>query len=293
MEDLDYMDNLITLHNQSFQELFVDVHDNDLYIEEPVDNSVIDEEAVDDPDEENVAQNRANEEQEGNADRGEGGRRRVRKMSKVHVTNKLHHLKHYREMAVAFGPPVGLWCAKFEGRMKIFRRHSAICCNFRNPPLTMAKMFQLSSLSAQLGNSEEYLDFQRGNVMTARHSSHKDLLMTVGLNGGDEIIYTNSATFHGEEYRPSLFVCLPGDPSTEENFGLIKNVIVAAKEVLLVIAPWKNEGLSPRLNAYHVIPDNRPLILLRSRSLRHFRCIAPWNPQDSEEIYLSMRTVLV
>ncbi|KAK3928226.1 Uronate isomerase [Frankliniella fusca] len=383
--DLDRMDEMIELHNQSFKELFVDAHGDDFYIEEPFDNLLnneLEEQAVDEPEGENAYQNVYDRVQEGEEQQGIAGRagaHRGPRRKKVHITNKLHHLKHYREMALAFGPPVRMWCAKFEGRMKIFRQHASICCNFKNPPMTMAKMFQLSSLTAMLGNADESLDFQRGTVMSTINSSHRELLKNEGLNDTDEVMYTNCATLNGEEYRPNLFVCLPGDPSTEIGFALMKDsrrrwrrvaersgdpkqsrgrapfagiasahvpilpvceildvlkrdvsllipffdawaarlllcfgsplrsathrhlrresfitsVIVVRKEVFLVLTPWKNEGLCPRLNAYHVVPDNRPLVLLRPKLLRHFRCIAPWTAKNSEALYLSMRIVLV
>ncbi|KAK3925258.1 LexA repressor [Frankliniella fusca] len=297
--DLDRMDEMIELHNQSFKELLVDAHGDDFYIEEPFDNLLnneLEEQAVDEPEGENAYQNVYDRVQEGEEQQGIVGRagaHRGPRRKKVHVTNKLQHLKHYREMALAFGPPVRMWCAKFEGRMKIFRQHASICCNFKNPPMTMAKMFQLSSLTAMLGNADESLDFQRGTVMSTINSSHRELLKNEGLNDTDEVMYTNCATLNGEEYRPNLFVCLPGDPSTEIGFALITSVIVVRKEVFLVLTPWKNEGLCPRLNAYHVVPDNRPLVLLRPKLLRHFRCIAPWTAKNSEALYLSMRIVLV
>ncbi|KAK3926385.1 DNA polymerase III subunit alpha [Frankliniella fusca] len=150
-----------TPHNQSFKELFVDAHGDDFYIEEPFDNlfnNELEEQAVDEPEGENAYQNVYDSVQEGEEQQGIAGRagaHRGPRRKKVHITNKLHHLKHFREMALAFGPPVRMWCAKFEGRMKIFKQHASICCNFKNLPMIMAKMFQLSSLTAMLGNADK------------------------------------------------------------------------------------------------------------------------------------------
>ncbi|KAJ1531357.1 hypothetical protein ONE63_000041 [Megalurothrips usitatus] len=276
VDDLQFMDGLITDHNQMFQHLFVDVQQQ---VEVEVEN---DQDVSEDDAPAAVGEQDA------------GRRRNKKKLSRVHVTNKLHHLKHLLEMALSHGPPVRLWCAKFEARMKIFRQHAAVCCNFKNPTMTMAKMFQLSSLSAQLGNAEEFLTFHRGNQLRVENTHHKALLNGAGLHDAVEIVFTNSATLNGEEYRPGLFACLPGDHASRPEFALITDVIVNSNDLLLVLRPWENAGLSPKYNCFQVKPiDGQALLLLNAKSLRHFRCIAPWTSLDTDDIYMSLRTVLV
>ncbi|XP_052122295.1 uncharacterized protein LOC113211347 [Frankliniella occidentalis] len=222
-------------------------------------------------------------------------KKKKKKERTVHVTNKLHHLTHYPEMIRKFGNPVRMWCAKFEGRLKIFRQHSSICCNFKNIPKTMARMFQLSNLKTLINTKEEvFLEHHRGFTVNLANSSYSNILRP--LTSQDKVIITNSASLHGEEYRPGLFVAVPS-PNRDPLFAVIKVVVVAGKDIILIAAPWRNLGVSPRFNAFEVIPETdkemRQDLAINVRSLANFRCIAPWTFPRSNKTYVSLRTVLV
>jgi len=208
-EDIDRLEVLITEHNDSFMRLFVHNQDSEI---DPVE-----EVGIDVPDD---------DDKDGNFDADDPGeevvQERGRKMRKVYVNNTIHHLKHYPEMMRQYRPVVRLWCAKFEGRMKIFRQHASICNNFRNIPLTMSKMFQLSNVKSLLGEfCDEFLDYQKGYSKSVGVSTSQMLFQEEGLADNGTVIYTNSATVYGVDYRPGLFVCLRNLPSNEPNFALV------------------------------------------------------------------------
>ncbi|KAK3909351.1 V(D)J recombination-activating protein 1 [Frankliniella fusca] len=233
-EDINRLEDLITEHNDNFMRLFV--HNQDSVIEVQGDeDSDFD---ADDPGEEVL--------QETEQETG-------RKMSKVYVTNTLHHLKHYPEMMRQYGPVVRFWCAKFEGRMKIFRQHASICNNFRNIPMTMSKMFQLSNVKTASGEfCDNFLDYQKGYSKSVGVSSHQILFHKEGLADTDTVIYTNSATVNGVEYRPGLFVCLGNSPSNQPKFALVIKVIVSNKNVFLILKPWETIGKCTKYNDFKV-----------------------------------------
>ncbi|KAK3908574.1 hypothetical protein KUF71_003386 [Frankliniella fusca] len=231
-EDLVRLQILIFQHNKKFQELFVESREGNYEAET--------EENVDDPDNEMYVTAMEQEESEDQAANP--------KPFKVHVINKLHHLTHYPEMIKEFGPLVRTWCAKFEGRMKIFRQHAAICCNFKNPPKTMAEMFQLSNMNSFFNCGQERdIEFQKGCQLLVSESHYFDELVEVNLAPNQVIISTNYAVLNGEEYRPGLFVSID-----KQKFALIDEVFVANKEVFLDIKPWTTIHRSPKYNTFQV-----------------------------------------
>ncbi|KAK3924655.1 BEACH domain-containing protein C2 [Frankliniella fusca] len=279
--DLDRLSIIIYQHHELFMKLFINKPQlpTENQEEEAVDDIAgIDEETIDDVPEE-PAQNDQN--------------KTKKKTWNVYVTNKVHQMTHLPEMMRKFGPAVRMWCGKFEGRMKIFRQHASICCNFQNPPKTMAAMFQLSTLKPIITEEEEFnVDYQsHGPKMVARDSIHGASLIRCGLSEDEPITYTNSATLNGEEYRPGLFVCLPDSVLTRPIFAIISDVIVTNKALFLVTKPWTNVGLSARYNAFKCVPQVfSEYKVLNVLSLTHFRCIAPWSV-GLNDVYISMKTV--
>ncbi|KAK3907192.1 Replication factor C large subunit [Frankliniella fusca] len=269
--DITLLEDLIYCHNELFFKLFISGREN-LEMLEVEDSEAVDGD-LEPPGTENVLP-------------------QASKQRKVYVTNKLHHLTHYPEMIRKFGNPVRMWCAKFEGRLKIFRQHSSVCCNFKNIPKTMARMFQLSNLKPLINSNDEvYIEHHRGETVTVSNSQYKGILRSV--TDEHQVILTNSASLHGEEYRPGLFVALPS-LNRLPLFGLINEVIVAGKEIFVVTAPWRNLGISERFHAYEMTPETneqaRQVVAINVRSLANFRCIAPWTA-GGDEVFLSPRTV--
>ncbi|KAK3920433.1 Zinc finger protein 75A [Frankliniella fusca] len=287
-EDLDRLDTLLCKHNELFQKLFIDSNrgENMVVVDDPPNEMPLEdqEENVDDP--------------EVMVDHSEDAANisRKKKPWKVYVTNKLHQIKHLPEMMRDFGPAVRLWCAKFEGRLKIFRMHSHICCNFINPPKTMAAMFQLSTLKSII---TEYDDFpveyrQYGPPIKVSDSIHSQLLLQAGEVADEIVAYANGATLYGEDYRKGLFVSLPTSTILRPCFGMIKDVIVCKKTLYVLTQSWKNIGLNQRVNAFQVIPpeDFSSSELYNVKKLPNYRCIAPWTIGLSD-VYLSVRTIMM
>ncbi|KAK3918074.1 Cannabinoid receptor 1 [Frankliniella fusca] len=275
-DDLQELESLIFCHNSSFQELFI-------VEEHPNVRGENEDENVDEPDDELfvtvVEQDETTQEQAVS-----------QKPFKVHVINKLHHLKHYPDMIREFGPLVRMWCAKFEGRMKIFRQHSAICCNFKNPPKTMADMFQLSNMNSFFSSGEERdIEFQKGKTYCVSESEYFDELAAVNLPPNQMISSTNAAVLNGEEYRCGLFVC-----TSKHQFAIIHEVLVSNKELFLIVKPWQTIQKSPRYNSFQVIPsEDSNMCVVNVLNMSSFRCIAPWNVTHQSDIYLSLRTLVL
>ncbi|KAK3924452.1 Chorion transcription factor Cf2 [Frankliniella fusca] len=282
-EDLDHLETLIFRHHELFKILYID-QVVELEREEVQLNENLEQPGEEPELDENIEENEDEDEEQDEHE--EPQRRRSKQKLTVHITNKFHHLKHYPDMIRKYGPAVRVWCAKFEGRLKIFRRHAAICCNFKNIPKTMAQMFQLSNV------------IQDGEEDSVQHSNGISVLIcdvegaedVTGLTGADKILATNSASLFGEEYRPGLFVSLSDTHAPQ--FALISKVFVHEKIVYLQVKPWKTLCLSAKYNCFRVAPDDDATVqFINARNLSNFRAIAPWSPYDGRcDIYLSMRT---
>lgn len=249
--DDELLEQLIFDHNDLFFDLFIEpeeAEDDDFEEEDDA------EPAVDEPDEVDGAQEDGAQVdvEEGNGVEGENTNPFV-----VYITNKLHHLKHYPGMIRKYANPVRIWCAKFEARLKIFRQHSAVCCNFKNPPKTMSKMFQLSNLkSIKSDLRDDNVEHTKEISLLVKDSIYCEFLRGENLQDEDVISFVKSATVNGEEYRSGLFVCLPGSSREQPKFALINDVVVVDEtSVILIVRPWKTLERSAKYNTFVVCPE--------------------------------------
>ncbi|KAE8749125.1 hypothetical protein FOCC_FOCC004033 [Frankliniella occidentalis] len=212
----------------------------------------------------------------------------------IHLFNKLHHLKHYVYLMKRFGPIVRFWCAKFEGSLKIFRQYAAICCNFKNPPKTMAQMFQLSHLWSIISTAEDdddtMMEFGSTTEMSLENVEHRNLLEEAGIT---QFSVTNMAMINGEEYRPGLFLAFKEPQARVPEFAIITDIYVVDKRTAyFALKPWKST-LSGKYNAYKISADETSAPFLRNvLSLENFRPIASWNLK-SGDMYLAPRTQIL
>lgn len=290
-QDVDALDVSVYKHNELFKKLFIDTpvqlqpEDGD---EEPQDYDQFyeseNEDEVDDPgeaesDDENVR----------------AAARQRRKMI-IYMINKMHHLKHSCEQIRKYGPTVRMWCAKFEGRLKIFRQHSAVCCNFKNVPKTMAQMFQLSNVSSLWDEEEQSIECRAGeNVQVKNMYLERQLFLNLGFSDSEMFVLSPAAIVNGEEYRPGLFVRLVSNRRHLPVFAMIVKVYVdlASKSVHLYVNRWNVDCFSLKYNCHKVSPIvDGDFSLVNVFALANFRAIAPWFVSEDSSIYLSLRTGL-
>lgn len=302
LADLDRLEGLIFQHHELFKSLFVDTPielerevvravavdpEGQVFVPEE-EEGLYDTEETADEDEEPEAEAEGEGQDEGQA----RVRRRLKKLI-IHMTNKLHHLTHYCEKTRQFGPAIRMWCAKFEGRLKIFRQHAAAVCNFKNIPKTMAEMFQLSNV-IQEGDEEMELEFHKVTECSVGDLGIlRPLFHNINLDDSKIVLSTNSATLCGEEYRPGLFVRTATSvaPRYSPHFAIINNVYVHEHTIYLLVKPWKVVCLSARYNCYRVVPDDTSVYsVVNVKNLANYRAIAPWSPCETTDIFLSVRT---
>ncbi|KAK3919924.1 Protein HIR1 [Frankliniella fusca] len=277
------LENLIYRHNQVFHELFVTFND---------DHNV---ETVDDVDDFDIEEN-----EEDSIDQGDHGRRRIQRRRKKlkKGINKLHHLMHYPQQMREKGPMIRLWCARFEGRHRIIRKHSGVQPNFKNPPKTMARMFQLSTLGSVI-----FITGPRENVISGGEKQSLECtpycakLLQAGFLAKSQVTLAKSVEVCGEDYSVGHFVNLKDESTAIPSFAIILDVIVKSDkcdDVFLAVRKCKNNGLSRRYNSYSISNDfDKDTIIVKIANLAHHRVIAPWTPVNDNEVnlYLHPRTV--
>ncbi len=196
-----------------------------------------------------------------------------------------------------------LFC-RFEGRHRIFRKHSGVQSNFKNPPKTMARMFQLSTLGSTLSKTKSRLTQVHTSGATiglVRHSPYRDLLALKGLQDEDEVKLAQSVEVCGLTYHSGLFVVLTGGTEWLPTFGLITDILVLKKDaewsrIVLAVIRCQNQGRSAMYNCFSVSDDfTAPVSLVDREDLLHHRPIAPWTaalPSEPSGLHLYPRELL-
>ncbi|KAK3929434.1 Zinc finger protein 423 [Frankliniella fusca] len=281
------LENLIYRHNKMFHELFVTFDANDPNVDAVnEDDFDIEEDEVEN---ENLGDENIDDREEDRQNVGRGQTRRKRKKLKKGI-NKLHHLLHYPQQMREKGPLVRLWCARFEGRHRIFRKHSAVQSNFKNPPKTMARMFQLSTLGSILsrtGTRETVIS--GGEEHTVLSTEYCAKLVEAGFLPTTHVILAKAVEVCGEEFSAGLFVHLKDESSSSPSFAVIVGIIVKSEnhDVYLAVSKCKNNGLSSRYNAYHISNDfDKDTAIVKVTSLAHRHAIAPWTPVGDQDVNL-------
>ncbi|KAK3920373.1 Zinc finger protein SHOOT GRAVITROPISM 5, partial [Frankliniella fusca] len=267
-DDIVKLEGLIYEHNKLFHDIFVS-HD------ENVDDEI---NAEGDMDEE-----REDEDEDVDEDEEQIGPRRPQSRKLKKGINKMHHWMHYSQIIRQKGPLIRLWCARFEARHRIFRKHSSVQSNFKNVPKTMARVFQLSTLSGivlRTGSRGVIVAQSSGICSTVNKSIYCDLLLQNGFKGDEELRTVQSAEVCGEEYSSGLFVSLKRT-CRQPVFGLIIDIIVKSSmesQAFLVVSRPVNIAFKQRFNAYQISNTFSEVNeLVEVRNLSNHRPLAAWS----------------
>lgn len=166
----------------------------------------------------------------------------------------------------------------------------------------MAKMFQLSTLGSVLSRTSwrKPMFIGPAEKLHIKNSPYHDSLLRLGFSEDSLISVTKSVELCGIEYSVDLFVQLKDNTSILPTFAIILDVIqsVANPElVFLAVSKCKNNGLSRRFNAYHILNTfDQETVIVELTDLASHRVIAPWSPvQDRNDgtvnLYLYPRYV--
>lgn len=172
--------------------------------------------------------------------------------------------------------------------------------NFKNPPKTLVNIFQCGQ-SARWGGKDVQLfrlqAFSRKEEFVENTLS-RQFLLELNYTLNNKVLLARSVKVNGVEFRLGLYVCLEVPIVRSDNlplFGKIKEIIILnGTEVHFLISTCTTVEFNVNLHAYHLEfnkeSDNRFTNVSRLGFFKPFCC---WNPSKSNNLYISLRHILL
>lgn len=129
------------------------------------------------------------------------------------ITPKIHFLVHFPTIVRKNGPMRNFWAMNFERLNGSFRRPAHIMNNFRNPPFTLSKKQQFSSLEAILSRDFMAHRSEICNVTQLKCSKYPSIDFEPYFcePGQSSVSVTNFARANGTDYKKGYFVVVDRD----------------------------------------------------------------------------------
>ncbi|KAE8747079.1 hypothetical protein FOCC_FOCC006217 [Frankliniella occidentalis] len=243
--DIDRLQNTLTNLQRLFHRIFISPEpENVAPVQNDGEEEEQEEDGQDDQDDQEEEDDEVDDNINENLENETAPRRRCKLKSKrlKKGINKLHHLTHYPMQMREKGPLIRLWCAKFEGRHRLIRKHAAVQHNFKNPPKTMARMFQMSTLAAFLdlgGPRPVNISASELGYSLVELSQYRNELVAQGFLDTDVVRVVESVEVYGVEYQAGLFVILNGNGvGAHPLFAIIEDIVVdssAVPKIVLIV----------------------------------------------------------
>lgn len=217
----------------------------------------------------------------------------------VNVINKHHHLWHYPLCMLKVGPLRSLWCMRFEAKHHLFKKYGAVCCNFKNLPLSMARIGQICQCAIWSAGKvqEKEVILNKSITTSVQYASSRNELKDAGFTDHYHIITSKKAELYGTEYRNGLFVVMFNgkiEPHISDfpSFGKIEEIIVINNTLYLWCLQYETLQLNEKLNAYRIERGDKH-ILINAKSLADFQTFSVWKTFNDNAQYICLRHVLL
>lgn len=185
------------------------------------------------------------------------------------ITPKQHYLVHMPMLTVMYGPPIRLWCTRFEAKYRFFKRVARLG-NFKNIAKSHCERRQslhtTNFYTDQLGGSSSPLfkKLETGKSTAFVHNEYRMASNTVYLQG---IIHRNQnpvlsistanrVDVFGVKYVASVSVVLLGfDKDTElPKFGKVQNIwVVNCNRIILCCDHLQTIGYDENLLSFEIL----------------------------------------
>ncbi|GBM09162.1 hypothetical protein AVEN_176850-1 [Araneus ventricosus] len=150
----------------------------------------------------------------------------------TNLINKHHHMLHYADCMVKFGPLVRMWCMRYEAKHNFFKRRANINCNFKNIAKSLANAHQLAHCAAWNleGGLNKTIKFTSEEQVPIASCLSQALLLELGYSINDIVKVARTAVYCGTEYRCNIFICHKYDSNNYPTFAKITELLILNDE---------------------------------------------------------------
>lgn len=219
----------------------------------------------------------------------------------INLINKFHHLSHYPECILWSGPLVHYSCMRYEAKHNEIKKRAHNVCNFKNPPKTLVRIFQCSQSARWGGGEVKLIKLNSSNSKTVliQNIENNEDFYALGYHDDDEVLSYKFVRWNGIEFRKGLFVCLEVAHIREDNlllFGYIKEIFVLhTNRVYLNTSICTTTQFDTDLNAYQIELPGPSAVhrLVEISTLAHFKPFACWTKSTSNNLFISLRHIII
>lgn len=219
----------------------------------------------------------------------------------INLINKFHHIIHYADCILWAGPLRCYFCMRFEAKHAEIKLRAQNVHNFKNPPKTLIRVCQCVQ-SAKWGAGDVKLKKVHSlgcKTLYVQQTHSREFLLELGYMDIDNVCRSKSVKVNGVIFRPGLFVCLKTAMEREENlplFGkIIEIVVLRENEVYFLILLCETTIFDPNFNAFCIEVEDADNVLrfISVSSLAHFKSFSPWTKPTSNNLYISLRHIIL
>lgn len=183
----------------------------------------------------------------------------------VNLRPKHHHLFHYAEMSLQFGPLIHTWTMRFESKHSYLKRCIRSSKNFRNVTKSLAERHQLFQAYQSQGSL-----FSSQVQVSDSTSFHPELydrgiraaVADFGLNSSNSV-FTDKVRVRGTSYANGMLV-LQRYTKRQLQLGQIASIVIKSETTVLLLLREKTASWVPELGVYEIDKNSSDKLICKS-----------------------------
>lgn len=192
------------------------------------------------------------------------------------LINKHHHLVHYAECFVKFGPLQQSNCMRYEAKHMNFKKHAQVCKNYKNISKTLMYREQVDQINCLKDKKTKIKSKQKViSSNTIQFFKH-------------ELLKAHFIEVYGIEYVKKSIVCL----KYEENdpvFAQITDIVIYKEIIWFSLQLYDTVNYSPNYAAYHVKLSSE-LVTIKLNELTYKSTFSLWSASNGYK-YVNVKSL--
>ena len=213
--------------------------------------------------------------------------------------NKLHHLFHYLESMLEFGPMTHYSCFLPESENRKYKEYASSNNCYKDLTKTLTTVSQISHCSTwgtKKENVRQKLFYTYANDIDVDKLNYKDCVLANrnNFNLSDKVRKVKKIKIYSTEYIENIFVAIDSGIARVDNmpvFGKIIEMFISNNDVYFVCEEWITEYFKENLNAYCVTKGSK-IVLIKADSLCDEKPFNLWNDYSTSHSYICLRYLL-